>query len=118
MTADLRVDRDLAQDRSVPIEFQNPVLVPLTEMEMFSVMAQVGAGEIRTRDPFRFRKSLAGKVTPKIAVVLRPLAQGEPKLLARGNRGPWNAWRIPLFLDGPFLLVDLIDPAQIARSHP
>src|SRR5688500_6744428 len=43
VAANLRMDRDLAEDVSLSVELQNPMLIPLAQVEMFAIIAQIGA---------------------------------------------------------------------------
>ena len=46
VTTDFGTDVDLTEYVSVVIELQNPPFIPLTHVQMFSIEAQVGTGEI------------------------------------------------------------------------
>src|ERR1700716_4189341 len=59
MAAYLGADRDFPQNFSIRIQFQDPVLIPLTKIKIVAVVPEVGTGEVRTRCPFVLGKSAA-----------------------------------------------------------
>ena len=94
------------------------MLVPLTQVEVFAIVTEVGAGKLRASDPLCFRKSFAGKVSAKIAIIFRTFADRKPKIFSSGDRGPGNSGRFSFFEHRPRLYIDPIDAPQIARAHP
>src|ERR1700686_1887923 len=83
MTANLSADRDLAQNISIRIEFQDPMLIPLAKVKVGPVVTDVGAGELRTRHPLVLGKSTAHNISAKISIIIRAFAEGELQRLAR-----------------------------------
>jgi hypothetical protein len=118
MAAYFRVDRNFAQRVSLRIELEDPMLVPLAQVEMFAIVAQVRAGKIRTRDPIRLGESPAPHVAPEITIVLLTFAEGKPNIISRGNGSPWNAGRFFFSGNRPPIALDSINAPEIARSHP
>lgn len=58
MPTDLRADLDRTQDVAAIVEFENPPLIPLAEVEMLAIEAQVRTGVVGTCDPSRVGKAL------------------------------------------------------------
>src|SRR5450755_905011 len=94
------------------------MLVPLAQVEMAAIVAEVGAGELRAGDPLCLRKSFPGNVSTKIAIIFGTFTDGKPKIFAGGNRRPRNSGSLGFFEDCPCLHIDRINAAQVARSHP
>src|SRR5438270_921854 len=93
------------------------MLVPLTQIKILSIAAQIRAGKLRARDSI-LSEPTRRIVAPKITIIVGPFTDRESKSLARGYRRPRNSGRIRFVDDRPGLHVDRIDPTKIARAHP
>jgi uncharacterized membrane protein len=69
------------EDISASIEFQDPVFIPLAQVDVAAVVAQVGSGKVRTRHAIGFGESAIGGIAPKIAVICRPFPEVETESL-------------------------------------
>src|SRR5216684_1121588 len=117
MAADFRANLNDAQNVSGRIEFENAMLVPLTQVKMLAVEAEIGTGKLRARDPI-FSESARRIVAAKITIIVPTFADGETKRPVRCHRRPRNAGCFSLFEHCPRLRINCINSTQIARTHP
>ncbi len=81
VTADFRADIECAQNVAVPVEFHNPVLIPLTQVEVLAVVTEIRAGELRARDALVLTLAAARHKAAQ-AIIVRSLAEREPTRVA------------------------------------
>jgi hypothetical protein len=55
------------------------MLIPLTQVKVLAVRAEIGTGEIRAGNPFPVRRETTARdIAPEISVVVWPLAERYP----------------------------------------
>ena len=81
--ADVRTDIDYPKNVSAPVEFENAMLVPLTQVKVFAVEAEIGAGQFRTGDAVASGKSGAGSEFSNVSVVIWTFPDGEGERAVR-----------------------------------
>src|SRR5437773_1118231 len=94
------------------------MVIPLTEIEVAVVVAQIRASEIRTRDSRLIGKTFPRNVTTQIAIVIRSFTESEPHNVIYRNGGPRNARCFHVIEDFPALRVHPVDATQIAGPEP
>src|SRR5207249_606835 len=72
VTADFYADVDLTDNIAVFVELQDPVLVPLTQIKISPIKAEIRSSKFRTGE--HLRKSRVRRVAIDIPIVLRPFA--------------------------------------------
>src|SRR5206468_9351078 len=116
VTADFGTDINLTDNGSVRVELQYAMLVPLAEIKIPPVEAQIRSSKFRTRE--HLRKSSLRRVAINVSIVIRTFADGKTHFTVRRDCCPWNAGRFFLFAQCPILWVNSINSAQIAGTHP
>src|SRR5205823_13668980 len=74
--ADLCTDVYLAQDLSMRVILQQAPFVPLAQVKVLAIKAEIRAGEIRTRK--QLTETVLPHVTINEAIVVQSFADGEP----------------------------------------
>src|SRR5436305_5276585 len=108
MSADLGADRNLSQNVSLRIEFQDSILIPLTQIKIVAVVTEVGTSELRTRYLFVLGKSATNNVSADVSVIIRTFAERKSQCVASGDSSPRNSGRPCFFRDCPRLHIDPI----------
>src|SRR5204863_8362063 len=94
------------------------MIVPLTEIQILSVVAQVRSGKLWAGNSVVFAKPCLGSELPDVTIVLRVDANGKLQCAVACYRRPWNSGRFLFFDHLPFLRINRVNSPQIARSHP
>jgi hypothetical protein len=81
MSANLGSNVILLQDISASIEFEDTMLMPLAQVDVAAVIAQIGPGKLRTRNSIGFGESAIDRIAPKIPVIRRPFPEVETESL-------------------------------------
>ncbi len=76
VAADFRADIERVENVAALIEFQNALLVPLAQVKVLAIVAEIRAGEIRTGDAFALAEPATGNVAPQIAIIAPRLRRG------------------------------------------
>src|SRR5437588_3566225 len=118
MATDFSADINDAQNFSAGIEFEDAMLVPLTQVKMLAVVTEVRAGKLRAGNSLRVPEANLGNEPANVAVILRAFTDGKMKSLAGRDHRPRNAGRFFLFQHRPLVRLDRINSPQIARAHP
>src|ERR1700726_396153 len=106
MAADFSAGINDAQNFSAGIEFEDAMLVPLTQVKMLAVITKVRAGKLRAGNSLRVREANLGSEPANVAVIVRAFTDGKMKSLAGRDRRPRNAGRFFLFQHRPLVGID------------
>src|SRR4051794_14345951 len=74
VAADLCAHVELTQDGTAPVELEDALLVPLAQVQVMAVVAQIRACEVRAGEAFVCRESAANLESAHITIVLRTFA--------------------------------------------
>src|ERR1051326_5751472 len=111
VSTDFGSDIDPPNGLAIRLQFENALFVPLAEIKIVAVVTKVRTGEIRAGE--QFGKSLAGRVTINVAIVVQTLADGEMDRSVCGRPGPYHARGIDLLRNSPFNDVDFVECPEI-----
>lgn len=99
-------------------ESQDLFVVPLADVEVGPVEAELGSGIVRAGKFEYGVESAVGDKPADDSVVLFGLAAEDAKLVADGDHAEGDAGRFHFPEDGPGFRVDLIDGFGVHGSHP
>jgi uncharacterized Fe-S center protein len=94
------------------------MLMPLAQVNLLAIVAEVGAGKVRTSDPIVFTETATGSKKPKVTIVVRTFSEVKIKRFTSGHSCPRDARCIGFFEHFPCAGFDPIKAPQIARTHP
>ena len=114
--ADFRTGVDRARNVSRIVNSMDLPFIPLAQVKVFAVEAEVRAGKLRTGK--QFLEAVSRRVAIDVAVIIDALANREPTAVIRGYSRPHDSGRIEFLDDLPLVAVDPVKGAEITRTQP
>jgi len=108
---DFPIDRDCSKDLTIRIKFENSPLVPLTQVKILSIVAEIGSGKVGTGKQ-RFEVAAFG-VAINVTIVIPAYANREAQFPACRNRRPWNPGWLDFANNTPRVRLELVDAPEV-----